>query len=273
MKFCTDIHGPQGQNPSWLCHPLDFSSSFTSRLSFCLWGHFSTTIGWIALKFFTDIHGSLLMYRSDFDCTALVLMEGEVSCVPPVFSSGDVSQWKYLSNCWMYCHEILYRHSWFPEAKPPWLLWSSDFSSSITSRLTFLFDSETSQPLLDVLQQNTVHSWSPRAKSSWLWWSLVISSSVTRWLIFFYEGKHPNCGIELPWNSVQTSMVPWWCTLLSLMIPLIYLRGVLTFGMRFLENYWTELQIWRSLTCQVFWFGALYLKKNNNIQHQLFSAC
>lgn len=88
MKFCTDIHGPQGQNPSWLCHPLDFSSSFTSRLSFCLWGHFSTTIGWIALKFFTDIHGSLLMYRSEFDCTALVLMEGEVSCVPPVFSSA-----------------------------------------------------------------------------------------------------------------------------------------------------------------------------------------
>lgn len=90
---------------------LTFSSSFTSRLSYCLLWH-STTVGRIALKFSTDIHGSLWMYPVKFDCIALVLMEGEVSCVPPVFTlsalqlciiyfshAGDVSRGKYLNNC------------------------------------------------------------------------------------------------------------------------------------------------------------------------------
>ncbi len=128
------------------------------------------------------------------------------------------SRWKY--HCLMDCHDILYRHSWFPEDVSYGLSWSPGFSSSATVWLTFLgwyiykyrtdcheiwytyvdgFDlpppeghnchltCEISQDLQGILVQNctqTIMVPMSTDLSQWLWWSSNFSSGTTRSLTF-----------------------------------------------------------------------------------------
>ena len=57
------------------------------------------------------------------------------------FEDGNDNLW--YKNCKMYCHGILYRHSWSPVAKSSRLWWSPVFSCSVTSWLNcFLLANE-----------------------------------------------------------------------------------------------------------------------------------
>ncbi len=51
--------------------------------------------------------------------------------------------------CRMDCHDILYRHLWFPRDEAYWYWCSSDFCSSTTRRLIFLVLNKMSRKLLD----------------------------------------------------------------------------------------------------------------------------
>ncbi len=102
----------------------------------------STTFGWIALKFCTDIHGAQRINPNDF---------GD----PLTFPLAPPAGITYHLSCKISQHlfdglaQILFKHSLFPEDDLAWLWRSPGFSWNTIMRMTFI--------ILDGLPWNLVH--------------------------------------------------------------------------------------------------------------------
>lgn len=86
----------------------------------------------------------------------------------------------------IHSHEILYRHSWFPEVESWWLWWPPGFSSNTTNRSNFspiLRNITTSTTWLDTNFWTDIYG-SQRLNPNGLCWSPYFSSTATIYKVF-----------------------------------------------------------------------------------------
>ncbi len=122
----------------------------------------------------------------------------------------------YFNNCWMHCHETVYRHSWSPEDESQWLWWSPDFTSSTTSRTKvspILWNISTSPRSIGT--KFCGHSWLPEDESHWLWmipWLFLECThqfKVSICPVLWFTTKY----LQDQWHSHQPQLTLRWWTL------------------------------------------------------------
>lgn len=94
------------------CLRCCLSGSQTFALQMCFYWFYESLL---EMRFLLVV-GAALLYRDDIVALSLIRF-----------------RLKYLNN-----HDILYRHSWCPEDKSPWIFSPSDYSFSATMRLAFV---------------------------------------------------------------------------------------------------------------------------------------